>query len=301
MSYSIESRPTRLNLLRSRRRLERVREGADLLRRKREALVRELLRHARPAVDERERIGRAARVAYPALVDALAAEGADGVMVGAEPLPEVRLEMRSDRVWGLSVASVAAPPRLERTMEGRGTAPGATEPSTIEARRGLRDARSAPPRGGPEGDATSPARSRGCPIVPPGPGTRAEGGARAGVGRREDDEPPRRARARGASATPSLPQTASTRTTIEDGGGPTKAAPAPDLRPPTRGCFMIETMRSLPSLMPDPYFYLSPSGVEGNLLTPRHSWIAPFFTCERTRIERDRPDGRGEAGHGKIM
>ena len=133
MSYAVESRPTRLNLLRSRRRLERVREGADLLRRKREALVRELLRHARPAVDERERITRAASAAYPALVDALAVEGADGVLAGAEPLRDVPLTMRSERVWGLSVASVDTPPRLERTMEGRGTASGPTDPATIEA------------------------------------------------------------------------------------------------------------------------------------------------------------------------
>jgi V/A-type H+-transporting ATPase subunit D len=41
--------------------------------------------------------------------------------------------MRSARVWGLTVASVASPPRLERTLEGRGTAPGPTAPASIEA------------------------------------------------------------------------------------------------------------------------------------------------------------------------
>jgi len=133
MRRLLETRPTRLELLRVRRRLARVREGADLLRRKREALVRELLRHARPAVDERERIGDAAAAAYPALVDALAAEGATGVSAAAEPLRDVTVEMRSTQVWGLTVGSVAEPPLFTRTLEARGTAPGPTNPATIEA------------------------------------------------------------------------------------------------------------------------------------------------------------------------
>jgi V/A-type H+-transporting ATPase subunit D len=133
MKLGIESRPTRLNLLRSRRRLGRVRDGADLLRRKREALVRELLEHARPAVDERERIGRAASAAYPALTEALGHEGGAGVLASAEPVGEVSVSMRSTLVWGLSVASVEEAPRLERTLEARGTVPGPTSPATIEA------------------------------------------------------------------------------------------------------------------------------------------------------------------------
>ena len=133
MRYAVDSRPTRLNLLRSRRRLEHVRDGADLLRRKREALVRELLGHARPAVDERERIAQAAGAAYPALVDALAEEGREGVVASAEPLRDIDLAMKTTRVWGLNVASVASAPKLERTMEGRGTAPGPTSAVMIEA------------------------------------------------------------------------------------------------------------------------------------------------------------------------
>jgi V/A-type H+/Na+-transporting ATPase subunit D len=133
MRKLVDSRPTRLNLLRSRRRLGRVREGADLLRRKREALVRELLSRARPAVDERERIGRAAAVAYPALVEALADEGSGGVLASAEPLRDVVVTMRSTQVWGLDIGSVAEAPRLERTVEARGTVPGPTPAPSVEA------------------------------------------------------------------------------------------------------------------------------------------------------------------------
>jgi V/A-type H+/Na+-transporting ATPase subunit D len=133
MRKLVDARPTRLNLLRSRRRLGRVREGAELLRRKREALVRELLGRARPLIDERERISRAAAVAYPALVDALAEEGSGGVLASGEPGRDVAVTMTSARVWGLPVASVAEAPRLERTLEARGTAPGPTPAATVEA------------------------------------------------------------------------------------------------------------------------------------------------------------------------
>lgn len=127
------STPTRLNLLRSRRRLERVREGAELLRRKREALVRELLSHAHPAIDARGRIAEQTAVAYPALLEALAREGRYGVRVSADPLPPVAVEMETRRLWGLTLGEVRETPRFQRTLEARGTAPGPTSPATIDA------------------------------------------------------------------------------------------------------------------------------------------------------------------------
>jgi V/A-type H+/Na+-transporting ATPase subunit D len=133
MRKLVDARPTRLNLLRSRRRLGRVREGAELLRRKREALVRELLSRARPAVDEREGIGRAAALAYPALVEALAEEGRAGLLASAEPSRDLVVTMTSTQVWGLAMGSVAEAPRLGRTLEARGTAPGPTPAATVEA------------------------------------------------------------------------------------------------------------------------------------------------------------------------
>lgn len=133
MRGGVEVTPTRLNLLRSKRRLARVREGATLLRRKREALVRELLSHARPAVDARERIGRAASEAYPALVDALGEEGSQGVRTAAQPLRDLSVTMQSIRVWGMPVGSVRETPEVERTLEARGTAPGPTTPAAIDA------------------------------------------------------------------------------------------------------------------------------------------------------------------------
>ena len=51
--------PTRMNLLRAARRLGQVTRGVGLLRRKREALVTELFKLARPAADARALIADA--------------------------------------------------------------------------------------------------------------------------------------------------------------------------------------------------------------------------------------------------
>ena len=64
--------PTRINLLAARRRLGQVQRGAALVRRKRDALVRELFRLARPAADLRAGIMLEFVEAYDALLAAFA-------------------------------------------------------------------------------------------------------------------------------------------------------------------------------------------------------------------------------------
>ncbi len=211
MKYKLDSRPTRLNLLRARRRLERVREGSDLLRRKREALVRELLRQARPAVSERERIERTAAVAYPALVDALAREGSSGVRASAEPLREVAVTMSSAHGMG-------ARGRIRRgvpaTRAHDGGAGDGARPDAARDHRGrgvVRDARAAPRRGRAPRDAASQARPRGRPDVAAGARPRAARAAGAGVRDHTDDGPAGRAGAGGASEAPPLPPEAESR------------------------------------------------------------------------------------------
>lgn len=115
--------PTRLNLLRTRRRLERITKGAELLRRKRETLVTELFRLARPAADARERIATAAREAYPALARALAWHGRSGARAIGWPVREYQLEVEAGSVWGVVVSRILSRPPVPRTLEARGTAP----------------------------------------------------------------------------------------------------------------------------------------------------------------------------------
>jgi V/A-type H+-transporting ATPase subunit D len=124
---------TRLNLLRSRRRLERMTRGAELLRRKREALVAELFRLARPATDARTQIAAAAREAYAALIPALAEHGTTGLHSIGWPTRDYPIEIAPGTVWGVVVSRVVSRPPVPRTLGARGTAPAATGARAIRA------------------------------------------------------------------------------------------------------------------------------------------------------------------------
>ena len=125
--------PTRLNLIRAERRLERVRRGAALLRRKREALVSELFKLARPAADARRQIEEGSRRGYELLLWALALHGRAGLRALAWPERDLTVEIDSAQVWGVPVASIVPRPPLTRTIGARGNAPGTAGPTVVAA------------------------------------------------------------------------------------------------------------------------------------------------------------------------
>jgi H(+)-transporting ATP synthase subunit D len=124
---------TRQNLLRAKRRLERVGKGAQLLRKRREALAHELLRLARPAVDARTLLVRQSREAYGALAHALAEHGESGLHALAWPSHSVPVDIRFVRVWGVPVAEIIRPDRIRRSIDARGHAPAGTGPAVTDA------------------------------------------------------------------------------------------------------------------------------------------------------------------------
>lgn len=126
MSTGRGGAPTRQNLLRSRRRLERVSKGVSLLRRKREALVAELFRIAQPAAEQRVSIADRAARAYPALLAALAGEGSVGLGAIGWPVRELRVEIRPAQVWGIPISELLERPPIQRSLAARGTPPGST-------------------------------------------------------------------------------------------------------------------------------------------------------------------------------
>ncbi|MGO8968923.1 MAG: V-type ATP synthase subunit D [Myxococcaceae bacterium] len=132
MSARTHLSATRVGLLRAQQRLQRLERGTSLLRRKREALVGELFRIARSAADSRVEIDAQARKAWPALLRALSAEGRVGLQALGWPARGVRVEVRTDQVWGVTVSDVAEAPRFARTLAARGIAPGAS-PAAVEA------------------------------------------------------------------------------------------------------------------------------------------------------------------------
>jgi V/A-type H+-transporting ATPase subunit D len=124
--------PTRINLLRARRDLARVTRGVALTRRKREALVAELVKLARPAMDIRARIGQAVTRAVESLADALAQHGAAGLTAMAWPIREPVVQLRAASVWGLAVSDVVDRTPIARTLDARGLSPGAIGPATAD-------------------------------------------------------------------------------------------------------------------------------------------------------------------------
>jgi V/A-type H+-transporting ATPase subunit D len=116
-------------MLRARRELARVRHGAALIRRKREALVAELFRVARPAADLRVRIAASATAAGEALLDALAIHGATGLTAMAWPDRRIEVDVLPAQVWGIPVSDVTGKPAMVRSLDARGTAPGMTGPA----------------------------------------------------------------------------------------------------------------------------------------------------------------------------
>ena len=132
MNTTARLAPTRMNLLRARRQLRRVQQGADLLRRKREALVAELFRAARPALDARAAIADRLRQAYPDLLDALARHGHAGLRALGTPERDLALEVVPTRIWGIPVAEIARRPETRRSVRSRGVNPGAAGPAATE-------------------------------------------------------------------------------------------------------------------------------------------------------------------------
>ena len=125
--------PTRMNLLRATRRLGQVTRGVGLLRRKREALVTELFKLARPAADARAQIADAGTRAYPLLLAALVTHGRAGLRALAWPSRVLEVEVEGGSLWGIVVSRIAARPPLMRTLAARGTAAGSTGPAAAAA------------------------------------------------------------------------------------------------------------------------------------------------------------------------
>ncbi|MEO8140473.1 MAG: V-type ATP synthase subunit D [Gemmatimonadota bacterium] len=126
MRLAARQAPTRQNLLTTMRTLARVDRGVELLRHKREALVTELVRLARPAVESQEQIAARAASAHLLLLSAMAREGESGVRVAGWPPRVLTLELRGTLVWGLPAAETDQLPTVRRTLAARQLGPTGT-------------------------------------------------------------------------------------------------------------------------------------------------------------------------------
>ena len=92
--------PTRSGLVRASAQLGRVQKGRELLNRKREALISELFKSARPALNARQEVEERAGEAYRALLRALAARGQASLETYAWPGREITVELEHKQDLG---------------------------------------------------------------------------------------------------------------------------------------------------------------------------------------------------------
>lgn len=114
--------PTRSGLVRASAQLGRVQKGRELLNRKREALITELFKSARPALSARQDVEERARAAYEALLHALAARGRTSLETSSWPSRDVMVELEHHQIWGIAVPSVVSHSPIQRTPTGRDSA-----------------------------------------------------------------------------------------------------------------------------------------------------------------------------------
>jgi len=124
--------PTRSGLVRASAQLGRVKKGRELLNRKREALITELFKSARPALNARREVEERAGKAYDALLDALAARGGASLQSDAWPAREVAVELEHKLIWGIAVPSVVSHSPILRTLTARETAAASIGPAAAQ-------------------------------------------------------------------------------------------------------------------------------------------------------------------------
>lgn len=132
---SARTAATRQELLRTRRALERVEKGIALTRRKREALVSELLRAAMPAVARHAQLADASEAAAEAMLAALTARGIAALDAMAIPAGDLAVAITPTTIWGLPVSDVEAVQAPDASSSARARAPSLTGPSAAEAGR----------------------------------------------------------------------------------------------------------------------------------------------------------------------
>lgn len=135
MTGATRAAATRSSLLRCARRLDQVRRGAALLKRKRQSLVAELFARARHAMTSREAIDAQARHAWRSVWLALASMGSHGVTPLGWPTREVDIELRAVELWDIRAMELINRPTLVRSLAARGVLPGPGEGDSQDAAR----------------------------------------------------------------------------------------------------------------------------------------------------------------------
>ena len=128
--------PTRTELLARKAQIQLARQGAELLRGKREALVREFLSELQRFVDARDALRRELYDAKQSLMRALAIDGPEAVAsAGLASRRPIELEMKERNIWGTRVVEVGTDYAPREALERGYTTTGASARITETAER----------------------------------------------------------------------------------------------------------------------------------------------------------------------
>jgi V/A-type H+/Na+-transporting ATPase subunit D len=112
--------PTRSELLSRRAQIRLARQGADLLRGKREALVREFLSELQKFVDTREALAKELAAARQSLMRALAVDGPEALAsAGLASRRTIELQTTLRSIWGTKIVEMTTD-YVPRTSAERG-------------------------------------------------------------------------------------------------------------------------------------------------------------------------------------
>lgn len=99
--------PTRMNALVKKTQIALAKEGAELLKTKRDALLQEFLTLMRPMVDFREKISESSKDAFMSLIMAKAVDGVEALRsVGMAAQRDIDLDIELKKLWGVDIPQV---------------------------------------------------------------------------------------------------------------------------------------------------------------------------------------------------
>ncbi len=125
--------PTRMNLLARKAQVSLARQGVDLLKKKRDALVSEFFAVVRTNLGSRERLNAASQEAVDLLNLAVGLEGRPALeSLGLAGRREIELTVSEKNVWGIRIPEVGGP-SLKRGEFGRGYNPTAATARALGA------------------------------------------------------------------------------------------------------------------------------------------------------------------------
>ncbi|NPA80428.1 MAG: V-type ATP synthase subunit D [Thermotogae bacterium] len=110
--------PTRMNLLIRKRQMKIAQQGADLLRKKRDALMKEFQKMLKPIVQAHRELDRTAREAITFLSLALGKDGPEAVRSAAlSSMGRLKVKREEEKVWGVRIPKLKAEHVVRKSAE----------------------------------------------------------------------------------------------------------------------------------------------------------------------------------------